>query len=505
MVEDWRINRRSFIKGVMGTVGVSLLGGLSFAEVMTEENYPIVIDGEDNSVAHRVRVGERFPTPLPSKKCDVVIIGGGVSGLTAAYELRDANFLLIEKESKLGGHARRNSWNGIYYSEGAAYFAEPEGEIEEFYGDVGLHLKQVPKPVDSIFAGKKLVTDIWDDGLKKLPYSDKAIKGFIKFKHDLENLSPLPTLPVEKTDPETMKLDLISFAEYLKPYGNELVEFMNLYCRSALGGTVDQVSAYWGLNFYSGEIIPIYTLPGGTATLAEILNKKINNAGEGRIITGATVVNIESKGEKEVWVTYVKDGSTETVSAKCAIVAIFKHFAKRIVKGLPSEQSAAMWSMRYQPYLVVNILLNGAPYRDSYDTWVKDAQFTDFIVADWIDGNLKRSNSVLTVYQPVDIGKRYLLLEGEQIKKMVVGMVNELEMVAPGMSKSIEEVRAFRWGHPMVLSSVGALTKIRPYATKPLGNILFAHSDSQMAAAVECAVWEGKKNARTARKIVAGR
>ena len=498
-----RIYRRDFIKGVMGVVGVSFLRGLSFAEVMSEGNYRIAIDGEDFSIGHRVRGGEQFPVPKPSKKCDFVIIGGGVSGLTAAYELRDANFLLIEKEKKVGGHARRNSWEGIYCSEGAAYFAEPEGEIEDFYGEVGLPLKEVPKPVDSIFAGKKLVLDIWDEGLKKLPYGDKAIKGFMKFKNDLENLDPFPALPVEKTDPESLKLDRISFADYLKPYGTELVKFMNLYCRSALGGPVDQVSAHWGLNFYSGEIIPIYTLPGGTATLAEILNKKINQAGEGRIITGATVVNIESKGEKEVWVTYVKDGNAETVSANCAIVAIFKHFAKRIVKGLPSEQSAAMWNMKYQPYLVVNILLNGVPYRKSYDTWLKDAVFTDFIIADWIEGDTQRSKSVLTVYHPLDIGKRYLLLEDEQIKILVRGIVNDLERLVPGISEKIEEVRAFRWGHPMILSSVGALTKIRPYATKPLGNILFAHSDSQMAAAVECAIWEGKKNAGIARKVVA--
>ena len=65
---------------------------------------------------------------------------------------------------------------------------------------------------------KKLVLDIWDEGLKKLPYGDKAIKGFMKFKNDLENLDPFPALPVEKTDPESLKLDRISFADYLKPY-----------------------------------------------------------------------------------------------------------------------------------------------------------------------------------------------------------------------------------------------------------------------------------------------
>jgi len=144
-----------------------------------------VIEGEDFSIGHRVRDGEVFPTPTPSKNYDVAIIGGGVSGLSTAYELRDTNFLL-NREGKQGGRTREAKLlGGHLLLRGAAYFAEPEGEIEDFYSEISLPLKEVPKPVNSIFTGRKLVLDIWDEGINKLPFGNKAIMGFKKFKKGL--------------------------------------------------------------------------------------------------------------------------------------------------------------------------------------------------------------------------------------------------------------------------------------------------------------------------------
>src|SRR5271167_1012497 len=84
------------------------------------------LGSESNTICHQVRDGTGFRLPKASNEYDVVIIGGGPSGLCSAYRLRDTNFLLLEKEPRLGGNAISEQWNGQWYSTGAAY-----GEGEE--------------------------------------------------------------------------------------------------------------------------------------------------------------------------------------------------------------------------------------------------------------------------------------------------------------------------------------------------------------------------------------
>jgi protoporphyrinogen oxidase len=52
---------------------------------------------------------------------DVVIVGAGLSGLSAAYELRDLNILVLEKEERAGGRVLTRSQYGIPYDLGAIF------------------------------------------------------------------------------------------------------------------------------------------------------------------------------------------------------------------------------------------------------------------------------------------------------------------------------------------------------------------------------------------------
>src|ERR1043166_4795971 len=63
------------------------------------------LGGEENKLCHEVRDGATFKLPAASAQHDVVIIGGGPSGLMSAYKLRNADFLLLEKEPRFGGNA----------------------------------------------------------------------------------------------------------------------------------------------------------------------------------------------------------------------------------------------------------------------------------------------------------------------------------------------------------------------------------------------------------------
>jgi NADPH-dependent 2,4-dienoyl-CoA reductase/sulfur reductase-like enzyme len=96
-------NRRDFIKFVVaGSVASGCPIDLSLLTAQTADQKPPVVEGEDNRICHQVRDGKVFDRPPVSARHDVVIVGGGISGLAAAYGLRDLEFLLLEKESRIG-------------------------------------------------------------------------------------------------------------------------------------------------------------------------------------------------------------------------------------------------------------------------------------------------------------------------------------------------------------------------------------------------------------------
>jgi hypothetical protein len=96
--------------------------------------------------------------------CDVLIVGAGIAGLTAAKHLRAAgrNVLVLEKSRGLGGRAATRRWDGMPVDHGAQFFTARSPAFKEQVQDWldrgvcfewarGLHraTEQGPKPPDS--------------------------------------------------------------------------------------------------------------------------------------------------------------------------------------------------------------------------------------------------------------------------------------------------------------------------------------------------------------------
>ena len=128
---DRRITRRDFVAGV----GVAISGSLGWrwSEATSPQHtlrrdqhgaYPPVRTGMRGShpgsfeVAHRMRDGARWESPVDSDESyDLIVVGGGLSGLAAAWYYRDAKpdarILILDNHDDFGGHAKRNEfWHG---------------------------------------------------------------------------------------------------------------------------------------------------------------------------------------------------------------------------------------------------------------------------------------------------------------------------------------------------------------------------------------------------------
>jgi monoamine oxidase len=183
----------------------------------------------------------------------------------------------------------------------------------------------------------------------------------------------------------------------------------------------------------------------------------------------------------EVRVTYFKENALHTVAAKFVVMATPKLITSRVVSGLSDDQTNAMRSFRYCPYLVINMIYDRPVYNRAYDSWCPGASFCDVVVADWVLQNqpgYKQKNNILTFYTPVSELHRDKLLQVASCQKIAQNVLHDFQKLLPEFSPDPIEVHVYRRGHPMFLSAPGVFTKIIPAANEPLERVVFANTDS---------------------------
>src|SRR3954464_16088439 len=380
----------------------------------------VKLGSEENKICHSVRDGHAFKIPAVSARHDVVIIGGGPSGLLSAYLLRDKDFLLLEKEPRLGGNAISESWRGVWYSTGAAY--QMDNDLKALCQEIGMPINPI-RSVDAAIINDTVVPQFWAGGYQNAPYPDRVKKSWEQFFVDMKKLN-------EKPDVE--KLDNMTFAELLEPYEPELTAFFDNFGPNNWGAQTHDTSALIGSQSvrWGGGIEPErYTWSGGLGRISLALEDALKKTAASRLRKEATVISVEQKGSG-VHVTYMEGGALKTLAAKTAIIACPKFIGKRIVKGLDNDHLDAMSAMRYQPYLVVNVCFNQVVYNGSYDTNIPSpSPIVDFNIADWVLGRDNKETKrphVLTCYVPRRENERSTLLDDKQVMKMGETVVEQL-------------------------------------------------------------------------------
>ncbi len=467
-------NRRDFIKFVVaGSVAAGCPVDLSLLAAETPKQP--AVEGEDNRICHQVRDGKIFTRPPSSSRYDVVIVGGGISGLAAAYFSRSRDFLLLEKEPHWGGNAYAMDYQNSLYATGSAFLYKDDYAFG-FAREIGLE----PLPInssDSTIVKGEYTPDTWGDGLDKLPYSATVREGFKKFKKELL------TIDLKKREKEMYGTRL---SDLLKGYPDELKQWWDAYGASNYGAATEDAAAgvaVLEMQELARESVADdrYTWPGGlgamTNKMLEILQPKYGQ----RMRTGATTVAVVPSGQ-DVQVTYMQGPELKTVSTKAVIMATPKFIARRIVEGIPEKQSEAMHQIRYAPIPVVNLIFDKPVFNKGYDTWCPGNTFTDMVPADWVVRNQpghQQKYNILTCYTPMKEDDRgYLLTEGST-RKIAANVLKDFQKLLPGLNVDPLEVHIYRRGHPMYMSTPRLFTEVQPLARQPMDRVFFANTDSE--------------------------
>lgn len=309
---DRGITRRDFLNGVAFTAGASVLPQHLLAALQQDLNpeksadyYPPALTGLRGShvgsfeVAHSVRDGDfwqKAGKPVETgEKFDLVIVGGGISGLSAAHFFRKSNpnarILIIENHDDFGGHAKRNEftvgdvrrlgYGGTFSIESPApYSVVAKNLIKELGIDVSSYSQHVAKDLyrsqgllPAIFFDKETfgsdvltVNPIPISGSKnegdKEPNKEKAWKRFFAeaplsdaAKRDLQNLRHPPDyFPGLTSDEKKARMARMSYANYLSDVAHVDPQILKIYQSAPhqlFGVGIDAVSAQdaWGFGF----------------------------------------------------------------------------------------------------------------------------------------------------------------------------------------------------------------------------------------------------------------
>jgi hypothetical protein len=495
-----------------------VIDGLPFARWFTGDSF-----GNPMIPFHGGPAGCTDPPPAPREEVDVAVVGGGLSGLAAAYMLREYEPVVFDLRSRFGGAAQGEVWNGTQYSLGSAYVITPDAGtfLDDFYRE--LRLDQVVR-VDgddaNVELGGKILESIFD-----VPLQDPELaEAFRRYRQVVELYAgesypdiPPPALGdgrLNELDRRTLKEDIERAMGMRVP--QPLAGYIQAYCYSSFAAGWEEISAASGWNFLAAEEFGRWVFPGGNAYIArqlfEALARMEGNLPGGsspkHLRGGCAVIDVRLVAGDRVQVTYVDArGNCHSLLAKRVVMACPKLTAKHIIHDLPAldeRKSAAMFALEYRAYAVVNVLLDAPVDLDFYDIYLHmgpgypsgEAEVEELSrVTDLLNGHFARKKdlgrSVFTLYWPLpfDSGRWTLLHED--------GFFNYARSLAPQIRRMLElhrlpesavkQVRMTRWGHPIPIARPGLIADgVTESLRRPLADrIYFINQDNWALPAVE--------------------
>ena len=385
---------------------------------------------------------------------DVVIIGGGIAGLTAARELAEFDPLLLEADSRVGG--RIFSWQrgDLALSVGAHMFPPPDSIVGRQVTELGLEVMPITGSMLNIHLGGRLVRDTRPELFPfRLPLPAAARVAFaragLKVKRDaaayMELIEPRPG----DTD-AAIRLRALqhggdrSFAELLGDLHPAAFRIFQALCNRSLAEpheiSQSAMAALFGHVWDSGDLGR--NMRGGSGLLPDALGARLGDV----IRLRARVRSISTEGAG-VRVRYEGEGGSAEVTARTAIVAVPTPSIAELFASLPADTAEALGRVRFGPMVVLSILTDetsAMPWDDLYSILTPDCSFNMlFNHANFARAaGLPKTGSVLMVYAGGDRARRLMQLGEDAIRAR---FLDDLDRLFPQVRPQIAETKLKVW------------------------------------------------------------
>jgi len=440
----------------------------------------------------------------------VVIVGGGMAGLSAAWRLDKRgfhDFILLEMESRAGGNARWGENEITPYPWAAHYVPVPGKKAElvrELFEELGVLRDGVWEERYLCFSPQErlYLHGRWQEGIEPsvgaTPGDRKQFARFATLVKEFRATDQF-TIPME-LGAKPSALDRLSMAEWLtqerftSPY---LRWYINYACRDDYGALAADTSAWAGIHYFASrepdEKGPL-TWPEGNGWIARRLIDKLRRY----VQSGSMVHHIARDGRR----LRVSAGDVDYV-AECVIFAAPTFLAPYICENAPPVRTFV-----YSPWLTANLTLDRFPRERgieiAWDNVIYESPALGYVVATHQSLRTHIERSVWTFYWSLAQGtpaenRRTLLARDWNYWKEAI--LSDLERAHPDIRECVSRIDLLRLGHAMARPVVGFLgSEDRRRLADGTGNLLFANSDLSGLSLFEEAQYRGVKAAERALK-----
>jgi len=518
-------SRRTFLKGIAASLLLLPVLHSCKEKVIT---LLIRLSGTNHILGHRLWV-KNFPKPTRQIQIPYLIIGGGISGLSAARQFVKkgiSEFLVLELENYLGGNSSNGENRYSKFPLGAHYLPLPNFHdktllqfLEEEKIILGYDAKGFPEfdeaqltfsPQERLF-----YKNDWQEGLvPKYGNSHADEKEFQVFFSKMDYFREtkgadgkyLFDIPLghSSNDLQTLKLDNITMKQWLDENqltAKPLIAYLDYCGRDDFGLGIDFVSAWAGIHYFAGRKHNatsdgkenVLTWPEGNARLASHLKKY----SEGKTLKNHLAYEVKIEGNKTVVRAFddMKKESVEIIADKVILATpqFINQYLLENRKHIAREFHYAPWLLAT---LTVSDLTDNYSYPLCWDNVIHGSKGLGYIYDQHQSVQQVQSKKVITYYfsfSSSDIRKtrRALYKQKKEYWKQMV--FDDLKTAHPDIESKTEEISIRLLGHGMISPVPGFLFgTAKNQAGKSIGNkIFFAHSDLAGISVFEEAFHQG--------------
>jgi oxygen-dependent protoporphyrinogen oxidase len=426
---------------------------------------------------------------------DAIIIGGGISGITTAYMLRDMNILLLEKEKRFGGRVLSEEVFETTNNICTQFFSEGDSSFVNLVNELDIErVSHSPKSVPYAFFIKGqfypnmksfMNMGIKMDRLKLFARVIPRIRDFLK----------------PQDHPKWKKLVGQNIVNLESGLRNDTRALVKSYMRGTCLAKPEHTSAGIGSVimvgvFAMGEVAYV---KGGFQKITDGMLDVIDD----KVIKGAEVTKVEEIDDV-VYTHFMVDGETQVVKSNKAVMTAPALVVMDLIPNLPDWKREALKGVRYGPLTMVSVIFKRDVPWERFFSLISDDTIFQMMFDQTLDteddnnpNNPIVCNFIISKYpDELEEIEQLLSLTDEEIVEQTLTDFKRIIPLADKADDYIVDTKVTRYPLGEIELSPKYYTECLPHLSKPVGNILFAGDYTHHVSFVEGAVYSAFEAAR---------